>query len=33
MKEIGVDKALRDSGAKSGDSVNIYEYSFDFIDD
>ena len=33
MKEIGVDKALRDSGAKSGDSVNIYDYSFDFIDD
>jgi len=33
MKEIGVDKALRDSGAKNGDSVNIYDYSFDFIDD
>ena len=33
MKEIGVDKALRDCGAKSGDSVIIYDYSFDFIDD
>jgi len=32
LRKIGVDKALRDSGAKDGDTVRIGELEFDFLD-
>jgi GTP-binding protein len=32
LRAMGVDQALRDKGVKSGDTVRIFEYEFDFID-
>ena len=32
LRSIGVDDALRNAGAKNGDTVRIFEYEFEFID-
>lgn len=32
LRQLGVDKALRDEGVKSGDTVRIFGYAFDFTD-
>lgn len=32
LRHMGVDKALRDKGAKEGDTVRILEFEFEFVD-
>jgi GTP-binding protein len=32
LRQLGVDKALRDEGVKSGDTVRIFGFAFDFTD-
>lgn len=32
LRKMGIDQALRDKGAKNGDSVSIAEYEFEFIE-
>lgn len=32
MRAMGIDQALRDRGAKDGDTVRLFEYEFEFID-
>ncbi len=32
LRSLGVDRALRDAGAKNGDRVKIFEYEFEFIE-
>ncbi|GAY74145.1 GTP-binding protein Obg [Lentilactobacillus kosonis] len=32
MRGMGIDKALRDAGAKDGDTVTILDFSFTYVD-
>ncbi|MDK8842242.1 Obg family GTPase CgtA, partial [Aerococcus urinae] len=32
LKKQGVDEALREKGAKSGDIVRLLDYEFEFLD-
>lgn len=32
MRGMGIDEALRQRGAKDGDTVKLMEYEFEFID-
>ena len=32
MRSMGVDEALRERGAKDGDTVKLLEYEFEFMD-
>ena len=32
MRGMGIDEALREKGAKDGDTVRIIKYEFEFVD-